>query len=34
MQEVKLPKYSTWANYERWLGMNVERYCHYWRVGL
>jgi glyoxylase-like metal-dependent hydrolase (beta-lactamase superfamily II) len=33
-QEVKLPKYSMWANYEQWLGMNVERYCHYWRVGL
>jgi glyoxylase-like metal-dependent hydrolase (beta-lactamase superfamily II) len=28
--EVKLPKYASWANYDRYLPGNIERYCAYW----
>jgi glyoxylase-like metal-dependent hydrolase (beta-lactamase superfamily II) len=31
--EVKLPKYASWANYERYLPGNIERYCTYWTKG-
>jgi glyoxylase-like metal-dependent hydrolase (beta-lactamase superfamily II) len=31
--EVKLPKYEKWANYERYLPMNVEKFCNYWGRG-
>jgi glyoxylase-like metal-dependent hydrolase (beta-lactamase superfamily II) len=33
MKEVKLPKYEKWANYERYLPGNVERFCMYWGRG-
>jgi glyoxylase-like metal-dependent hydrolase (beta-lactamase superfamily II) len=33
MAEVKLPKYEKWANYERFLPMNVEKFCNYWGRG-
>jgi glyoxylase-like metal-dependent hydrolase (beta-lactamase superfamily II) len=34
MKEVKLPKYEKWANYERYLPGNVERFCGYWARGI
>jgi len=33
MKEVKLPKYEKWGNYERFLPMNVQRFCEYWGRG-
>src|SRR3972149_5049080 len=33
MQEVKLPKYEKWANYNQFLPGNVERFCSYWGRG-
>lgn len=33
MAEVKLPKYEKWAGYERFLPMNVEKFCNYWGRG-
>ncbi len=33
MQEIKLPKYETWADYDRYLPGNVERFCDYWGRG-
>jgi glyoxylase-like metal-dependent hydrolase (beta-lactamase superfamily II) len=33
MTEIKLPKYEKWGNYERFLPMNVERYCYWWSNG-
>ena len=33
MQEVKLPKYEKWANYEKYLPGNIERFCEYWGRG-
>jgi glyoxylase-like metal-dependent hydrolase (beta-lactamase superfamily II) len=33
MTELKLPKYEKWANYERFLPMNIERYCYWWSNG-
>jgi len=33
-KEVKLPKYEKWANYERYLSGNVERFCGYWGRGI
>jgi glyoxylase-like metal-dependent hydrolase (beta-lactamase superfamily II) len=33
MTELKLPKYEKWTNYERFLPMNVERYCYWWSNG-
>jgi glyoxylase-like metal-dependent hydrolase (beta-lactamase superfamily II) len=33
MTEIKLPKYEKWANYERILPMNIERYCYWWSNG-
>jgi len=33
MKEVKLPKYEKWANYERFLPGNIERFCEYWGRG-
>src|SRR5437763_12709946 len=32
-QEVKLPKYEKWANYETGLPANVERFCYRWGHG-
>jgi hypothetical protein len=31
--EIKLPKYASWANYERYLPGNIERYCTFWTKG-
>jgi glyoxylase-like metal-dependent hydrolase (beta-lactamase superfamily II) len=33
MQEIKLPKYESWARYQEFLPGNVERFCFYWRIG-
>jgi glyoxylase-like metal-dependent hydrolase (beta-lactamase superfamily II) len=33
MKEIKLPKYEKWANYERYLPGNIERFCEYWGRG-
>ncbi len=33
MTEIKLPKYEKWGNYERFLPMNIERYCYWWSNG-
>lgn len=33
MAEIKLPKYEKWANYERALPQNIERYCYWWSNG-
>jgi glyoxylase-like metal-dependent hydrolase (beta-lactamase superfamily II) len=33
MAEIKLPKYEKWGNYERFLPMNIERYCYWWANG-
>jgi len=33
MAEVKLPKYEKWANYERFLPMNIEKFCNFWGRG-
>jgi glyoxylase-like metal-dependent hydrolase (beta-lactamase superfamily II) len=33
MAEIKLPKYEKWSNYERFLPMNIERYCYWWSNG-
>lgn len=33
MAELRLPKYEKWANYERYLPMNVEKFCNYWGRG-
>ena len=33
MAEVKLPKYEKWGGYERFLPMNVEKFCNYWGRG-
>ena len=32
-EQVKLPKYEKWFNYEATLPMNVDRLCLYWRNG-
>jgi glyoxylase-like metal-dependent hydrolase (beta-lactamase superfamily II) len=32
-QEVKLPKYADWFQYQAFLPMNVDRMCLYWRNG-
>jgi len=31
--EIKLPKYASWTNYDRYLPGNIERYCTYWTSG-
>jgi len=31
--EIKLPKYASWTNYDRYLAGNIERYCAYWTTG-
>ena len=31
--EIKLPKYASWTNYDRYLPGNIERYCTYWTTG-
>ena len=31
--EIKLPKYASWGNYDRYLAGNIERYCTYWTTG-
>jgi glyoxylase-like metal-dependent hydrolase (beta-lactamase superfamily II) len=33
MKEIKLPKYEKWANYQRFLPGNIERFCEYWGRG-
>jgi glyoxylase-like metal-dependent hydrolase (beta-lactamase superfamily II) len=33
IREITLPRYEKWANYERYLGANIERFCEYWRRG-
>ena len=33
MQEIKLPKYEKWADYDRYLPGNIERFCSYWSRG-
>ena len=33
MTEVKLPKYEKWANYERGLPQNIEKFCNFWGRG-
>jgi glyoxylase-like metal-dependent hydrolase (beta-lactamase superfamily II) len=33
MAEIKLPKYEKWSGYERFLPMNIERYCYWWSNG-
>ena len=33
MTEVKLPKYEKWGGYERFLPMNIEKFCNYWGRG-
>ena len=33
MKEVKLPKYEKWADYERYLPMNIEKFCNFWGRG-
>ena len=33
-KEVRLPKYEKWANYERYLPGNIERFCGYWGRGI
>lgn len=33
MAELKLPKYEKWSNYERFLPMNIEKFCNYWGRG-
>ena len=33
MTEVKLPKYEKWANYERGLPQNIEKFCNFWSRG-
>jgi glyoxylase-like metal-dependent hydrolase (beta-lactamase superfamily II) len=33
MADVKLPKYEKWGGYERFLPMNVEKFCNYWGRG-
>jgi len=31
--EIKLPKYASWANYDRYLPGNIERYCTFHTKG-
>src|SRR5262252_1695147 len=33
MREIKLPKYEKWANYEKYLPMNIERFCDFYSLG-
>jgi glyoxylase-like metal-dependent hydrolase (beta-lactamase superfamily II) len=33
IKEIKLPKYEKWANYDRYLPGNIERFCEYWGRG-
>ena len=33
VQEVRLPQYESWFNYESTLPLNVDRMCLYWRNG-
>jgi len=33
MQEIRLPKYEKWGNYDRFLPGNIERFCEYWGRG-
>ena len=33
IQEIKLPKYEKWADYNRYLPGNIERFCEYWARG-
>jgi glyoxylase-like metal-dependent hydrolase (beta-lactamase superfamily II) len=31
--EIKMPKYASWTNYDRYLPGNIERYCTFWTKG-
>ena len=31
LKELKMPKYATWLDYDRFLASNAERYCTFWR---
>jgi hypothetical protein len=33
MQEIRLPKYEKWGNYDKFLPGNIERFCEYWGRG-
>lgn len=33
-KEIRLPEYEKWANYERFLPGNIERFCAYWGRGI
>jgi glyoxylase-like metal-dependent hydrolase (beta-lactamase superfamily II) len=34
MRDIKLPKYETFANYDAYLPMNIERYCDFYSLGI
>jgi hypothetical protein len=34
MRTIKLPKYETFANYDAYLPMNIERYCDFYSLGI
>ena len=34
MKEIKLAKYESFANYEAYLPMNIERYCDFYSLGI
>jgi hypothetical protein len=34
MKDIKLPKYESFANYEAYLPMNIERYCDFYSLGI
>jgi glyoxylase-like metal-dependent hydrolase (beta-lactamase superfamily II) len=31
LKELKMPKYAAWLDYDRFLALNAERYCTFWR---
>ncbi|MBI3635657.1 MAG: MBL fold metallo-hydrolase, partial [Candidatus Rokubacteria bacterium] len=33
IKEIKLPKYEKWANYDKYLPGNIERFCEFWGRG-
>jgi glyoxylase-like metal-dependent hydrolase (beta-lactamase superfamily II) len=33
IKEIRLPRYEKWANYDRYLAGNVERFCEFWGRG-
>jgi hypothetical protein len=34
MQNIKLPKYAKFLNYEAYLPLNIERYCDFYSLGI